>query len=98
MSAPSIANIFAAPGHGHVVARRDGTKAHCGGPILCWDCIQELADAICRYPERLTPFARTSLADHRVLGAMAQLRRQQNKLSRDLDQFDPLRSRASAAS
>lgn len=29
-------------GHGHVVPRRDGAKARCGGPALCSCCAREL--------------------------------------------------------
>ena len=30
-------------GHGHVVPRKDGTKARCGGPAICSVCAKELA-------------------------------------------------------
>jgi hypothetical protein len=63
--------------HGHVIARTDGKKARCGGLPLCADCIRELAEAIVAAPERLTPYARTSLADPRILGALAYTRYKQ---------------------
>lgn len=30
-------------GHGHVIPRHDGVKARCGGPGICTQCSQELA-------------------------------------------------------
>lgn len=31
-------------GHGHVTPNPDGTKACCGGPVLCHECARELAE------------------------------------------------------
>jgi hypothetical protein len=30
-------------GHGHVVPNPDGSKARCGGPVLCAECAREQA-------------------------------------------------------
>lgn len=35
---------LAARGHGHVVPRTDGMKARCGGPAMCKQCGQDLAN------------------------------------------------------
>ncbi|MGJ7508695.1 hypothetical protein [Variovorax sp. GT1P44] len=29
------------PQHGHIIPRPDGTKAQCGGPMLCEQCRKE---------------------------------------------------------